>query len=516
MNSTETVMAGPAARLSLRWLPGVLCMLVILALLHETAWSMVQIWWQSETFTHAFLVPFIALWLGWRRRAALAAAPAAGMPVLLLPMALVAFAWLLGQLAAVAAVSQFALVALLVLSVPLLYGAAVTRLLAFPLGFLFFAVPFGEFTQPVMMEWTANFTVAALRATGIPVYREGLQFVIPTGSWSVVEACSGVRYLIASFMVGTLFAYLNYQSLRRRLAFVAVSLLVPILANWLRAYLIVMVGHLSGNELATGADHLVYGWVFFGIVIGLMFFIGMRWAEGDLPASHSLEASASRNAGSQRAPWALWVGAIALVCAVQAWMWRLDHQPARGVPQLVLPATPAAGSAVTPPAALPWVPGFLHANTVAQARFQQGERPLWVWVGYYRQQNVERKLVTSIHTWAATGQDWSVSREGAQPAAADLPSMRTATLRQGSALGANSGQRVRVWRLYWVGGSWTASDARAKVYQALNRLVGRGDDGAVVLMATPEDDAADTRLGVFARGWLPALDGALAGARQSP
>ena len=65
-----------------------------------------------------------------------------------------------------------------------------------------FAVPVGEFLLPVFMEWTADFTVLALRLSGIPVYREGLQFVIPSGNWSVVEACSGIRYLIASLMVG--------------------------------------------------------------------------------------------------------------------------------------------------------------------------------------------------------------------------------------------------------------------------------------------------------------------------
>jgi exosortase len=52
-----------------------------------------------------------------------------------------------------------------------------------------------------------------LALSGIPVHAEGLRFVIPTGSWSVVEACSGVRYLIASVTVGTLFAYLTYRSL---------------------------------------------------------------------------------------------------------------------------------------------------------------------------------------------------------------------------------------------------------------------------------------------------------------
>jgi exosortase len=101
--------------------------------------------------------------------------------------------------------------------VPAVLGWKVARRMTFPLLFLFFAVPFGEFTQPKLMDWTAYFTILGLRLTGIPVYSEGQNLVIPSGSWSVIEACSGVRYLIASVTVGTLFAYLTYHSLRRRL-----------------------------------------------------------------------------------------------------------------------------------------------------------------------------------------------------------------------------------------------------------------------------------------------------------
>jgi hypothetical protein len=46
--------------------------------------------------------------------------------------------------------------------------------------------------------------------------------------------------------------------------------------------MIVMIGHLSDNTLAVGVDHLIYGWVFFGIVIMAMFWIGARWREDEL------------------------------------------------------------------------------------------------------------------------------------------------------------------------------------------------------------------------------------------
>ena len=83
---------------------------------------------------------------------------------------------------------------------------------------------------------------STIRRTGIPVYREGLYFMLPSGNWSVVEACSGVRYIIASITLGVLYAYLTYRSAWRRVLFVLVSALVPVLANTGRAYIIVMPG----------------------------------------------------------------------------------------------------------------------------------------------------------------------------------------------------------------------------------------------------------------------------------
>lgn len=229
----------PALVVSLLWL---------LFWYRETGAAMVAIWERSETFTHGFVVPPIVLWLIWRKRQLLATLQPRPQWLLAPVVVVLAAVWLLGQLAAINVLTQFALVALAIAMIVLLLGAPVARRLTFPLAFLLLAVPFGDFMMPQLMDWTARFTVLGLRLSGIPVYQEGLQFIIPSGSWSVVEACSGVRYLIASFTVGALFAYLNYRSRRRRLIFMAVAIAVPVVANWLRAYIIVMLGHLSGTS----------------------------------------------------------------------------------------------------------------------------------------------------------------------------------------------------------------------------------------------------------------------------
>ena len=232
MTTILTQTAAPPLR---RWSAHLLALAAVLAvrlgLYWNTVTTMVGIWHRSDTFAHAFLVLPISLWLVWRQREALRPLNPQASPWMLVPLALMALAWFLGDLASVNALTQFAWVAMLVLTVPAVLGLHVARAIAFPLAFLLFMVPVGEFMMPQFMEWTADFTVGAVQLSGIPVYREGLQFIIPTGSWSVVEACSGVRYMIASFMVGTLYAYLNYTSTSRRLIFCVVSLIVPLVAG---------------------------------------------------------------------------------------------------------------------------------------------------------------------------------------------------------------------------------------------------------------------------------------------
>ena len=123
-------------------------MLVLIAAYWPTAAGMVEIWARSDTFAHGFVVPVISAWLVWRHRALLRGATARPALWALAAVAVAGFGWLLGELAEVNALRQFALVALLILAVPAIAGVDVARRLAFPLAFLLFAVPFGEFLLP--------------------------------------------------------------------------------------------------------------------------------------------------------------------------------------------------------------------------------------------------------------------------------------------------------------------------------------------------------------------------------
>jgi exosortase/archaeosortase family protein len=157
----------------------------------------------------------------------------------------------------------------------------------FPLVYLLFSVPMGENLIPWLQDVTAWFTVFFLKLNGIPVYVDGLYIQIPTGMFEVAVACSGIRYLIASVAVGTLFGYLTYNKFYKQILFIIFAIGLPILANGIRAYGIVAIAYYSDMEYATGADHLIYGWVFFGLVIMLMFWLGGLFADKALTKSNS-------------------------------------------------------------------------------------------------------------------------------------------------------------------------------------------------------------------------------------
>lgn len=490
--------------------PAVLLCLAVLVLFRGTAWAMVSIWIRSDTFNHAFLVPPIAAWLAWRRRDQLAAVPRQPLPWVLLLVALACLLWLLGHLGGVASAAQLALVTLLVLVVPALYGRALTRAAQFPLLFLYFAVPIGEFVVPQLQEWTADVTVLALRTSGIPVYREGNQFIIPTGSWSVVEACSGIHYLIACFVVGTLFAYLNYRSTRRRAVFMAVLLVFPVVANWIRAYTIVTIGHLTGNPMILGVSHMTYGWVLFGALIVMLFVVAARWAEPEDAVAIPAPAQVATTTESGLRAWGVAAVFLALVAGTQALAWRLDNRPTVPVPAPALPEGRSGWQSDAGVAQAPWSPGYVRPNATAYKAYTQAGRRVGVWVGYYRAESDDRKLVSSVNgIVAAEDPQWRQQKTGSRPADGLLPALQTATVSRGSALGYTNTEQMQVWQLYWMNGRWTHGDAQTKLWQIWGRLLGRGDDGAVLLLITPRADDAEAVLRAYAQAHLSALNDSL-------
>lgn len=246
--------------------------------------AMESVWRGSDTYTHAYAVPLIILWLLTTSNQKLIGTPQPDwrLSLLLLPVLL---GWLLGYAAEIAAISQlFAVLALQLLLISWL-GFKLAWQLKFPIFYLIFLLPFGEELHPLLQEITADLTVFFLHLIGTPVFREGLYITTPVGHFEVAVACSGLRFLIASLAIGTLFAHLTFQSLKRQLLFIMALVVVSVLANGLRAFVLIWIAEQTNMAYGFGDDHYVYGWLVFALVLLSMFYLGGRFS--DFPTNTS-------------------------------------------------------------------------------------------------------------------------------------------------------------------------------------------------------------------------------------
>ena len=209
---------------------------VLLLIFWRDAADMAMIWWNSSTFNHCLLILPILYWLVIQRKNLLAQLTPQAWRTPLVYIAAGAFGWLLGDAAGLAVARQLGLIMMLQGSVSALLGPNVMRGLLFPLFYMFFLLPIGEEAVPMLQTLTAKMCMVLLGWTGIPAHINGIFISTPSGYFKVAEACSGVKFLIAMIAYGALVSNLCFKGPVRRIAFMAVCVGVPIVANGLRAF----------------------------------------------------------------------------------------------------------------------------------------------------------------------------------------------------------------------------------------------------------------------------------------
>ncbi|MCS6921851.1 MAG: exosortase, partial [Elioraea sp.] len=266
-----------------RWRPALVALALGLAawavLFGEEIAAAVGVWNSSTAYNHCWLILPIAAWLAWQRRerlAVLAPEPAPLFALLALPGAL---AWLAAERLGVMEGRQLVAMGLLWVLVLAVLGWRVALAFAGPLAYLIFLVPFGGFAVGPLQHLTAWMIDWGLDLVGITHFVDGLLIETTAGLFHVAEACAGLRFIIAALAFGALYALVIFRSPWRRLAVMALALTVPILANGVRAWGIIVLAEYLGSAEAAAADHIVYGWGFFSVIILLLILAGLPFRE---------------------------------------------------------------------------------------------------------------------------------------------------------------------------------------------------------------------------------------------
>lgn len=461
--------------------PIVAALLIAAAILiyRATHWDMVQTWLRSDTFGHCFLIPAIAAFLVWRLRNEISATKWTTSYAGLLALAGLAVLWLAGEMAALEVVKHSAAVAMIPTIALALFGAQVGRILLFPAGYLMLAVPFGEWAIEPLMEFTADFAVGAVQLFGLPIYREGYFFSLPAGNFEVAKACSGIRYTIAGLALALLYGYLTMRSAWRIAGFVATAVVLTVVANGVRATAIVLIANATNLRLAAGVDHLIYGWLFFGIVSVLIVWMA-RFFEGREPARDGAQRGQGGQAGRAGRPVVMTAAVLAVMLAGPA----LRAAAARdavvpGAPielPLELGAWRAGGD-------LSWAPRFVGAEASQLQTYGDGARAIAVFAARYGNAWRGSELVSSENR-LFPAPEWREIGRGTRSVAARGRSFTVNTIE------ITDGRTARlVWYWYVVGEREHDAPWAAKLAELWLGLKARDAKSAVVAVATATDSA---------------------------
>ncbi len=444
----------------------------------------------------------ISAWLIWLQRHILAAGALSWAGIV--AIVAVSFIWLLASAADVLNVQVFLLPLLLLASVLAYFGPAAARALAFPIAYLYLALPVVMLIQAPLHAITTVVAGLLAQASGIPVLLEGNFVTIPAGRFEIADGCAGHGYFIYAATIAALYGYLRLDSWPRRFVLMMVALGLAMVMNWIRVFSVIMIGHISDMQhYVVRVEHDSLGWILFAVAMVILFLVGGKLEHGQ----HSVVDSRKNELAN--APPIRVASLLATIAALAAapLLWALAESGANNPESPVALAVPAApeGWRLETGSGRVWRPAYIGADAEAAGRYVSHGGSVDVWLMLYVSQEQGKELVQGGNRIADTA-TWSI--ENISRMSFDPP-MKEAELES------NSGDRriVRWW--YEVGGWNTNSALGAKLRQVGGRLTGRNEAGLIAMSTPCEPDcaAARDRLGAFSMAAAGELRGAIYGFR---
>lgn len=224
-------------------------------------------YWGREEYSHAYLLPVIALFLVWQKKDKLEQIPFQGSWLgLLVAVAGIAL-FFAGDLATLFVIVQYAFLVVFAGVVLSYMGWRGFTIIWVPLLILLFMVPLPNFLfnnlSAQLQLISSQLGVAVIRLFGISVYLEGNVIDLGVFKLQVVEACSGLRYLFPLMTLGFIAAYFFKGAFWKRAIIFLSSIPITVLMNSFRIGVIGVLVENWGKSMAEGFLHDFEGWAVF-------------------------------------------------------------------------------------------------------------------------------------------------------------------------------------------------------------------------------------------------------------
>jgi exosortase len=271
--------------------------------------------------THGVLVGALAAWLLWRNRRGLAAITPQASPWAMAVLIVTSLAWLVFWRADIPALHIILFPALMAAAICAVLGWGALRWIAFPIAFLYFAVPSWDVLIGPLQSLTVRACGLLAPLFGIPTVVQGNLLQLPgIGTFEIGRGCSGVNFLASGLAVAAFAGELERASVLRRFTLLVIMGIAAIVSNWIRVLVVVDAGYSTHmRHYLVSRSHYLFGWILFTIVMAVFAWVccrapaaveGIGGAAQQRPAAKSLAAYSALVLGLMVLPPALAYGVM--------------------------------------------------------------------------------------------------------------------------------------------------------------------------------------------------------------
>ena len=466
----------------------------LVALFCDTVTSAIKLWWELPTYNYAFLILPISAYLIWRKRDEVRDETPVGSLWGVVVTAAFGLIWLVSDVAEINEGRHIAFVGMLLGVLLACLGLRIFKVLSFPFLYLWLLVPTGTVLLPPLQKIATLLSSSTIQWLGIPVYVDGFFIEVPSGRYNIAEGCAGLNFILASMALAPLYAYLLYHSLWKRLVAVAIALVLAIIANGLRIAGIISLAHWGGPKLNIVDNHLLYGWVFFSLVLFVAGYVGYYFAD-DEPATSTKNKPVAPFRWNVSSPWRTVTAglfSVLTVASVFVFAERVRSSPT-ALSSYSSPTRVDVPGWHDVPWTSDWSPAFANADLKIQQSYARDDQTVDLFIAAYSRQSPGREMI-AYDNRIIDRTRWSILRRSRRTIDLSINTLPLIEL-----VAASGDQRRDVWLFYWVDGVVTANPLVAKLLEVKAKLFSGDQRAAVIAIATPHavEGSADGALQII-------------------
>jgi exosortase len=485
----------------------ILCFWIAVGLLYwPSALELHRLWtdWGGETYTHGYLIFLMSLWLVVRDRKRLAVTPISPEPLALIPLALMSVAWIWFWRSAIQELQLLFLPLILYAALFAAFGRRMARAAAFPIAFLYFAMPLWGDINAMVRALSSSVTGVLIWATGIPAYMDGNLIRLPGGSIEIAPDCSGLHELIVGVALAAIYGKLSGERWQRRLQWMGVMGVLSLAVNWARIFVVVIAAYETEMSSSLVKHHYWLGWWLFAFVFAaFLWWTGRRSAPPTQAPSPDEEQETSEPLSRSERGSAPVTLTLAVLAVLPMLAYGMDWATSGGRTAVDIrwPTAPSGWTGPSGTSNSEWQPHFVYSSGDSLARYMDpaGE-PVQAYAVAYRLQTQSAKLLGY----------WNDLLDG-RPRPMQRQSLRVVASAAGRwqetvALDPD-GSRSLIWTRYRVGSRVFVEPRISQLWYGLAAIVKPPISSLTALRAVcrPDCGAARTRLSAAAVWLQPAL-----------